>query len=132
MTIGTQEAIKELLDRGLTPKIVPDPEKPNVNHFFIENEIVWGKLFSSLEMGLDKEGVDINTFISHKNWVKRLIIAHNPKLDMIEIEKKLALVVVYPQMQERSSKVPRLEENVRRWMYLIQCYVSDLLERFEF
>lgn len=136
--IESSIAIKELLDRGLTPKIVQDPDNPNIDHFFIEKTVVWDKLFCSLEQSL-KESIEggnegLNSFyksIKHRKWVKNLIIAHDLKLNWVKSDKGYVLAVVFPEMMKRGNDLPRLNENMNKWMFLITTYLRILLEEFE-
>lgn len=135
--IDTDKVKNELMERGLTPISVPDPENSNRDLIFIEPKVVWDKLFCYLETEiakeLDEEGPvkEFYDSIKHKGWLKKLIIAHNPELGWVNTNKGKALAVMFKPMQTKAGKLPRLDENLTKWFYLVQIVITELLDKLE-
>lgn len=128
--IYTEEAKKKLMNIGLTPVVIPDSKNPKKDHIFIEQAVVWDKLFNGIKQ--DRPDLDeAMQSVPHINWIKRIIIAKNPELQTIEVEGQIFYGIMFKEIMEKAEKVPHLDQCLGFVFTLIQEYMVELISQFE-
>ena len=127
--INVKDGMNLLMDMGLKPVIVTDPDDSNIEHFFIENEVVWDKLFFYLKENEPELQKSFET-VPHYNWIKNIILSRNPKLQSMKIEGKDCYVVVFKEIQEREN-LKHLNSCLGFTFLLVSALMKDRLSQFE-
>ena len=128
--IYTEDARKLLEDMGLTSKIIEDPQDSNKDHFFIEKDIVWDKMFVHLKNHRPDLYASLDT-VPHINWIKNIIISRSPKLEAFNLEGQECFGVMLPELVERGEKLQRLDQCLRFVFINIQEYITEIFNKFD-
>lgn len=126
------EEIKEVLTAaGFTPVTTPDPDNFKKDLIFIQNEVVWAKLFNKIKQDQPDLEKALNS-VPHINWIKNIIISRNPILQPVDINGNIAYAVVFKEVIEKREKLQHLDRCLSFVFMIVQVYFQDLTEGLEF
>jgi len=128
--IYTKDAEKLLLDMGLTPIVAEDQKDSSKDHFFIEKDVVWDKMFTHLKHKRPELYAALDT-VPHINWIKNIIISRSPKLEAFNLEGHECFGVMFPELVKRGEKLQRLDQCLRFVFINIQKYITEIFNKFE-
>ena len=132
--ISTDEAAKILEDSGIEVVKKPDPDDIFRDKVFIGTEIIWDKLISGIRS--IKELREPLESIPHLKTIQAILNKYNPKLEVINIEvqgmKRQAYGVAFKEIMIKNGRVPRLDKYLGFLFYLMQIYMTPLIEPFEY
>lgn len=125
------EEIKEVLTAaGFTPVTTPDPDNFKKDLIFIQNEVVWAKLFNRIKQDQPDLEKALNS-VPHINWIKNIIISRNPLLQPVDINGSTAYAVVFKEVIEKREKLQHLDRCLSFVFMIVQVYFQDLTDGLE-
>ena len=125
------EEIKEVLTAaGFTPVTTPDPDNFKKDLIFIQNEVVWAKLFNRIKQDQPDLEKALNS-VPHINWIKNIIISRNPLLQPVDINGSTAYAVVFKEVIEKREKLQQLDRCLSFVFMIVQVYFQDLTDGLE-
>ena len=125
-----EDGYKILLDMGINPITVEDPDDNNVEHFFTDGNIIWDKMFTHLK-NYKPELYEMLDTVPHIKWVKNIIISRNPKLENIEIEGQNYFGVRFKELMERGEQLQHLDRCLGYVFMIIQEYITEIFNKFD-
>lgn len=132
--LSTKIAQQIMEDSGIEVIKKQDPTDPFRDRVYIGTEIIWDKLILGIRKIDDlREALDS---IPHLKTIQAILNKYNPKLEVINVEvhgkKKQAYGIAFKEIMDKNGKVPRLDKYLGFLFYLVQIYMTPLLEPFEY